>query len=63
MLDIQYYIKTNYGYDAMYPASHSRDAKMIAQIYGTKTIQQHMIDTFINWIGGTAKEVLPERRK
>jgi len=59
MLNIQYYIKTNWGLDVMYPSSH--DAKMIASVYGTKTIQQHMIDTFINWIGGTATEVLPER--
>jgi hypothetical protein len=59
MLDIQYYIKSVFGEDKMYPKSN--DAIMIARVYGTKTIQQHMINTFINWLGGTATEVLPER--
>jgi hypothetical protein len=61
MLDIQYYIKTNYGQDMMYPKSN--DAMMIASVYGTKTIQQYMIDIFIDWLGGTATEVLPDRSK
>jgi len=59
MLDIQYYIKTVWGNDLMYPKS--KDAMMISDIYGTKTIQPYMIDIFINWLGGTATEVLPDR--
>jgi hypothetical protein len=43
----------------MYPKSD--DAKRIARIYGRETINEQMIEYFIDWIGGTATEVLPER--
>lgn len=59
MLDIRYFVKSVFGEDKMYPKSH--DAIMVARVYGTKTIQQYMIDTFINWLGGTATEEIPPR--
>jgi hypothetical protein len=61
MLDIQYFIKSVYGNDLMYPKSD--DAKRIARIYGRETINEQMIEYFIDWIGGTATEVLPDRSK